>query len=110
MPALSAEKAEEIKAEAELESKPEPKPETKPEPKLPSSDKNSPDYKEVKEFGRLSTRSGSLKSGPETVGTMKTIGKLLLDVKAVENIIKSGETKKIGSGLSTAKSNQRCPR
>lgn len=103
MPALSAEKAEEIKAEAELESKPEPKPETKPEPKLSSSDKNSPDYKEVKEFGRLSTRSGSLKSGPETVGTMKTIGKLLLDVKAVENIIKSGETKKIGSGLSTAK-------
>jgi predicted regulator of Ras-like GTPase activity (Roadblock/LC7/MglB family) len=99
MPALSVEKAEEIKAEAELESKPE----TKPEPKLPSSDKNSPDYKEVKEFGRLSTRSGSLKSGPETVGTMKTIGKLLLDVKAVENIIKSGETKKIGSGLSTAK-------
>ncbi len=99
MPALSVEKAEEIKAEAELESKPE----TKPEPKLPSSDKNSPDYKEVKEFGRLSTRSGSIKSGPETVGTMKTIGKLLLDVKAVENIIKSGETKKIGSGLSTAK-------
>ncbi|MBP9091630.1 hypothetical protein KBI23_11410 [bacterium] len=99
MPALSAEKAEEIKAEAELESKPE----TKAGPKLPSSDKNSPDYKEVKEFGRLSTRSGSLKSGPETVGTMKTIGKLLLDVKAVENIIKSGETKKIGSGLSTAK-------
>lgn len=111
MPALSAEKAEEIKAEAELETKTETKPEikaepkaeTKAEPKLSSSDKNSPDYKEVKEFGRLSTRSGSLKSGPETVGTMKTIGKLLLDVKAVENIIKSGETKKIGSGLSTAK-------
>ena len=34
---------------------------------------------------------------------MKTIGKLLLDVQAVENIIKAGETKKIGSGLSTAK-------
>jgi predicted regulator of Ras-like GTPase activity (Roadblock/LC7/MglB family) len=34
---------------------------------------------------------------------MKTIGKLLLDVQAVENIIKSGETKKIGSGMSTAK-------
>lgn len=99
MPALTAEKAEELKAEAELEAKVDNKPEAKPA----SSDKSSPDYKEVKEFGRLSTRSGSLKSAPEAVGTMKTIGKLLLDVKAVENIIKSGETKKIGSGLSTAK-------
>ncbi len=99
MPALSAEKAEEIKAEAELEAKADAKPESKPA----SPDKSSPDYKEVKEFGRLSTRSGSLKSAPEAVGTMKTIGKLLLDVKAVENIIKSGENKKLGSGLSTAK-------
>lgn len=111
MPALSVEKAEAIKAEAELEAKTEAKPEVKEEAKpeakeeaKPASpDKSSPDYKEVKEFGRLSTRSGSLKSAPEAVGTMKTIGKLLLDVKAVENIIKSGETKKIGSGLSTAK-------
>jgi predicted regulator of Ras-like GTPase activity (Roadblock/LC7/MglB family) len=107
MPALSVEKAEAIKAEAELEAKTEAKPEVKeeakPEAKPASPDKSSPDYKEVKEFGRLSTRSGSLKSAPEAVGTMKTIGKLLLDVKAVENIIKSGETKKIGSGLSTAK-------
>lgn len=115
MPALSVEKAEAIKAEAELEAKaeakpevkeevkPEAKPEAKEEAKPASPDKSSPDYKEVKEFGRLSTRSGSLKSAPEAVGTMKTIGKLLLDVKAVENIIKSGETKKIGSGLSTAK-------
>ncbi len=111
MPALSAEKAEEIKAEAEPEAKPEvkeeakpeAKPEAKEEAKPASPDKSSPDYKEVKEFGRLSTRYGSLKSAPEAVGTMKTIGKLLLDVKAVENIIKSGETKKIGSGLSTAK-------
>jgi len=99
MPALTAEKAEEIKAEAELEAKGDSKPEAKPA----SPDKSSPDYKEVKEFGRLSTRSGSLKSAPEAVGTMKTIGKLLLDVKAVENIIKSGENKKLGSGLSTAK-------
>ncbi len=107
MPALSVEKAEEIKAaveqEAKVESKPEVKPDAKSEAKPTSTDKNSPDYKEVKEFGRLSTRSGSLKSVPEAVGTMKTIGKLLLDVKAVENIIKSGENKKIGSGLSTAK-------
>ncbi len=111
MPALSVEKAEAIKAEAELEAKAETKaevkeeakPEAKEEAKPASPDKSSPDYKEVKEFGRLSTRSGSLKSAPEVVGTMKTIGKLLLDVKAVENIIKSGETKKIGSGLSTAK-------
>jgi predicted regulator of Ras-like GTPase activity (Roadblock/LC7/MglB family) len=73
-----------------------------PAPTAPAA----PKYKEVKEFGRLSSKavSPSSKSGaPESVGTMKTIGKLLLDVQAVENIIKSGETKKIGSGMSTAK-------
>jgi predicted regulator of Ras-like GTPase activity (Roadblock/LC7/MglB family) len=61
-------------------------------------------FKEVKEFGRLSSRSAATpKAAGESVGAMKTIGKLLLDVQAVENIIKAGETKKIGAGLSTAK-------
>jgi predicted regulator of Ras-like GTPase activity (Roadblock/LC7/MglB family) len=64
----------------------------------------APKYKEVKEFGRLSAKpTTTAKFAGDTGGTMKTIGKLLLDVQAVENIIKSGETKKIGSGLSTAK-------
>lgn len=77
-----------------------------PAPTAPAPATAAPKYKEVKEFGRLSSKavSPSSKSGaPESVGTMKTIGKLLLDVQAVENIIKSGETKKIGSGMSTAK-------
>ena len=74
-------------------------------PKEAAKDETAvPKYKEVKEFGRLSGRSASQpKTSGENVGTMKTIGKLLLDVSAVENIIKAGETKKIGSGLSTAK-------
>ncbi len=106
MPALSAEQAEEIKDAVEESvveaSVAEEKVAAKADDKK-DNDPKGPNYKEVKEFGRLSTRSGSLKSAPETVGTMKTIGKLLLDVKAVENIIKSGENRKIGSGLSTAK-------
>ena len=65
---------------------------------------NRQNTKEVKEFGRLSGKpTATAKFGGETAGTMKTIGKLLLDVQAVENIIKSGENRKIGANLSTAK-------
>ncbi len=106
MPAMTAEQAEQVKAKVESAAEEKPATEEKAAAKTEDkkdSDAKGPNYKEVKEFGRLSTRSGSLKSAPETVGTMKTIGKLLLDVKAVENIIKSGENRKIGSGLSTAK-------
>lgn len=95
-------KAEAAKAEApKAESKVEPKAEAKTDAKDgPAGAK----YKEVKEFGRLSNRSAAQpKTATESVGTMKTIGKLLLDVHAVENIIKAGESKKLGSGLSTAK-------
>jgi len=70
-----------------------------------ASGKEPAKYKEVKEFGRLSSKAApsGAKFSSETAGTMKTIGKLLLDVQAVENIIKSGETKKIGAGMTTAK-------
>ena len=60
--------------------------------------------KQMKEFGRLSNKATAAASTNATPGTMKTIGKLLIEVQAVENIIKSGETTgKIGSGLSTAR-------
>jgi uncharacterized protein len=60
--------------------------------------------KEVKEFGRLSSRAANVTGqAPPTVGTMKTIGKLLLDVQAIENIIKSGEEGTIGAGLTNAR-------
>lgn len=92
-------KAEEKAPEAVKEA---PKEAAKETPKEPA--KEASKYKEVKEFGRLSGRSAAApKTSGDSVGTMKTIGKLLLDVTAVENIIKAGETKKIGSGLSTAK-------
>jgi predicted regulator of Ras-like GTPase activity (Roadblock/LC7/MglB family) len=58
--------------------------------------------KELKEFGRLSSKPGT-EFQAETAGTMKTIGKLLLEVQAVENIIKAGESGTIGSGLTTAR-------
>ncbi len=61
--------------------------------------------KEVKEFGRLSNRSAvQPKVSGEGAGTMKTVGKLLLDTQAVENIIQAGQNKRpIGSGLTTAR-------
>jgi predicted regulator of Ras-like GTPase activity (Roadblock/LC7/MglB family) len=58
--------------------------------------------KEVKEFGRLSAKAAP-QSQSSAVGTMKTIGKLLLDVSAIENIIKSGEAGTIGAGLTNAR-------
>lgn len=90
MPAMTIQEAEHLsKAETDKDKEDGPK---------------KPKYKEVKEFGRLSSRSAAApKTSGETVGSMKTIGKLLLDVQAVENIIKAGETKKIGANLSTAK-------
>jgi predicted regulator of Ras-like GTPase activity (Roadblock/LC7/MglB family) len=59
---------------------------------------------EVKEFGRLATQSASSKGQPPApVGTMKTVGKLLIDVQAIENIIKAGESGKPSPGLATAR-------
>ncbi|MBX9668935.1 MAG: hypothetical protein K2X93_15020 [Candidatus Obscuribacterales bacterium] len=60
--------------------------------------------KELKEFGKLSGKSAAApKVVGENVGTMKTIGKLLIDNQAIENIIKAGEQRKLGSGLATAR-------
>ena len=60
---------------------------------------------ELKEFGRLSTKSAvEPKLEGKSVGTMKTVGKLLLDHEAVEQIIKTGEEKKrLGKDLATAR-------
>lgn len=57
----------------------------------------------LKDFGRLSGKA--VAKLPETAdqGTMKTIGKLLIDKQAVEKIIKSGESKELGKGLSNAR-------
>ncbi|MBZ0186262.1 MAG: roadblock/LC7 domain-containing protein, partial [Candidatus Obscuribacterales bacterium] len=60
--------------------------------------------KKLKEFGRLSSKSAApQKSAGDNEGTMKTIGKLLIDKQAVENIINAGENRKIGEGLATAR-------
>ncbi len=60
--------------------------------------------KELKEFGKLSNKSATAAQVVgENVGTMRTIGKLLIDNQAIENIIKAGEQRKLGSGLSTAR-------
>ncbi|MBX9693899.1 MAG: hypothetical protein K2Z81_16045, partial [Cyanobacteria bacterium] len=59
----------------------------------------------LKEFGRLSNRSAVAPTPEGTnAGTMKTVGKLLLDHDAVEQIIKTGEEKKrLGRDLATAR-------
>jgi predicted regulator of Ras-like GTPase activity (Roadblock/LC7/MglB family) len=57
--------------------------------------------KQLKEFGRLSTKAPTPSNEPP--GSMKTIGKLLIEVSQIENIIKAGETGKIGSNLTTAR-------
>jgi predicted regulator of Ras-like GTPase activity (Roadblock/LC7/MglB family) len=59
--------------------------------------------KEIKEFGRLSARVSATAKTNETPGTMKTIGKLLIDVQAVENVIRNGETGQIGKNLASAR-------
>jgi predicted regulator of Ras-like GTPase activity (Roadblock/LC7/MglB family) len=59
---------------------------------------------EVKEFGRLSAKSAQENPQPNIpIGTMKTVGKLLIDVQAIENIIKSGESGQSSPGLATAR-------
>jgi len=74
----------------------------KPKVSLPKS----AEPKEVKEFARLS-QSAAIKEESKAEGTMKTIGKMLIDTQAVENIIKAGERKVEGelktSSLTTAR-------
>ncbi len=58
--------------------------------------------KEVKDFGRLSAKASAKTSAEQdSTGSMKTIGKMLIDTHAVENIIKQGE--KRSGGMTTAK-------
>ncbi len=58
---------------------------------------------ELKDFGRLSPRASAEKESTIQAGTMKTIGKLLIDSQSVENIIKKGELGKITVNLPSAK-------
>jgi predicted regulator of Ras-like GTPase activity (Roadblock/LC7/MglB family) len=94
------------KGEAEAKAKTEAKTEEEGAEEAPAESKDTPAAnkpKEVKEFGRLSAKSATAGTTTETVGTMKTIGKLLIDVPAIENIIKTGESGTIGKNLATAK-------
>ncbi len=58
---------------------------------------------ELKDFGRLSSRASAEKESANQAGTMKTIGKLLIDSEAVENIIKKADSGKITINLPSAK-------
>lgn len=58
----------------------------------------------MKEFGKLSAQAAKTEAPTGEGGAMKAIGRQLIDVQAVENIIKAGEKReKIGSGLTTAR-------
>ncbi|MCC6978228.1 MAG: hypothetical protein IT343_07890, partial [Candidatus Melainabacteria bacterium] len=74
------------------------------EPKPPLGPDGKP-IKELKEFGRLSGKSAAEPAtSADAVGTMKTVGKLLLDVSVVESIIKAEEEQRtIGANLATAR-------
>ena len=58
---------------------------------------------ELKDFGRLSSRASAESESITQAGTMKTIGKLLIDAQSVENIIKKAETGRITVNLPSAK-------
>jgi len=99
MPAMK--KETKAKEDEEDESEEEEKVEEEAVPDSPEAAKLK---KELKEFGKLSGRSANApKVSGESVGTMKTIGKLLIDNQAIENIIKAGEQRKLGQNLSTAR-------
>jgi uncharacterized protein len=89
-------KKEEPKEEKKEEAPAAPAPEKKPAPPTASGGK------QIKEFGRLSTNTSAAQS--ESQGAIKAIGRQLIDIQAVENIIKSGEKReKMGHGLTTAR-------
>jgi predicted regulator of Ras-like GTPase activity (Roadblock/LC7/MglB family) len=84
---------------------PEPAPAAAPaaaevKPEAPKA--KGPGGQQIKEFGRLSTQSAAVQSGE--AGAIKAIGRQLIDVQAVENIIKAGEKReKMGAGLTTTR-------
>jgi len=73
----------------------------------PVADKKAPPQgapgQQIKEFGRLSASTASTPLH-EKEGAIKAIGRQLIDVQAIENIIKSGEKReKMGAGMTTAR-------
>jgi len=74
---------------------------------ISGSDASSVDQKrtisELNDFGRLSVRASAERESLTQAGTMKTIGKLLIDSQSVENIIKKAELGRITVNLPSAK-------
>lgn len=108
MPAMSKEQAarikDDIKKASEGDDEDEGEDEESKEEAVPESPEAAKLKKELKEFGKLSGRSATApKATGDSVGTMKTIGKLLIDNQAIENIIKAGEQRKLGQNLATAR-------
>ncbi len=108
MPAMTKEQAarikDDIKKASEGDEDEEGDDEESKEEVVPESPEAAKLKKELKEFGKLSGRSASApKPTGDSVGTMKTIGKLLIDNQAIENIIKAGEQRKLGQNLATAR-------
>jgi len=58
---------------------------------------------ELKDFGRLSAKASAEPEAATQAGTMKTIGKLLIDAQSVQNIIKKAESGKITVNLPSAR-------
>lgn len=54
--------------------------------------------KEIKEFGKLAASATQSQESAALGGTIKTLGKMLVDSMAIEKIIKSSTTKKPGGG------------
>jgi predicted regulator of Ras-like GTPase activity (Roadblock/LC7/MglB family) len=54
--------------------------------------------KEIKEFGKLAASATQSQESSALGGTIKTLGKMLVDSMAIEKIIKSSTTKKPGGG------------
>jgi predicted regulator of Ras-like GTPase activity (Roadblock/LC7/MglB family) len=105
-PAKDAAPAAEKKEEAPTA----PVAEEKPAAEKPAAEKKPDKKKEgkppekIKEFGKLSATAAKQEAPTGEGGAMKAIGRQLIDVQAVENIIKAGEKReKIGSGLTTAR-------
>ena len=58
---------------------------------------------ELKDFGRLSAKASAGTPSTTPLGTMKTIGKLLIDTQDVDNIIKKAEAGNITVNLPSAR-------
>ncbi|MBY0356996.1 MAG: roadblock/LC7 domain-containing protein [Candidatus Obscuribacterales bacterium] len=93
----SNEKSPETTAVEMPEIKPEPvieKPTTSTLPKAPS---------EIKEFGKLSLNTAYTQETGQEQGSMKAIGRQLIDPQAVENIIRASEKRNKIGGMTTAR-------